>query len=1177
MLRIQEGNAKGPKMSILSKEASKLDRKLKKYAEDCEYYTTQVEETFKTMDEKNLRMFNKILQRITKCIGKAFSLFRDTLKRILKQMVLLRHSSKDEIYAQLLDTHMETFALLTQECKGQWVTLRWILKCWTYVIKSLPEDTVRGIVMNHVHELYFLTKSLLGAGEYRNQRSVMLLIFQCASTMTSGDMEKLARGIFPQDQLSRLRRIFGHQNDNTAEMGIRLCLNEYNSLLTQPEIVSFPVSHLQLGAQKCQARKGESIWIDFNTFPHAISIYCSSLAFLDGLTDRLMLIYIPVKIIDGFIVNRTHHEMEIIILAEQKFTVVDVESGDVDQFLNILDLKCNFSIPDKIRDDGFAMIEKVARIVSLKRRVKKDSWKNLPLCAKKADEENLRNLSAEKDLQQTESMNYVNNNFTKILTVTQKDPIEPQQCMRKEETWKAHRTTQMSPELMDIDESVAAASPVVNETVLAEDSGVFMMNLCVTPPPKDVQEQVPDETLEEIPPNVVQANETQMSYRSPIYKSPGARVFLETEADEAVSEDSDDKPLITKVKKPASKARAKKAKKKIEKSPQEVQNRTQEIQKRPKKIKKSPISRLNKTKTRGRPRKARKQASQSPISDDCVPKEVVKPKESSQETFYNGYKSPGTESDGFEIIDPPQKLPERNSSVIKPGRSFLLELPSAYTKINDLQKIEAKEGKNSLLESLNREKTPEIVEARQESPIHWLAGKKRGRFALIESPDGLEIVEENQMIAKRRRSDEGSDSTDDEQIEGLRTTVTVQIENHPNSGEVETNEDVVMIDSEEDEEMKDLAVEASKNVGATGRVDEVKWGRFMEVRARKNDEGLSAKEEEFKTRQRQDDVIAKRKEDVKEKEEDVNEKEKYLKARKEDVKEKEEDVKARKEDVKEKEKDLKAKKEDVKTRKEDVKEKEEDLTRADKENDKNIPCYRKPVKVSLPIDELPASKTKKSTALSTLRKTSSDEFDIFSNIPDISRTIDKFLNRDEKEEKKNKDEKREEKKENIDIFDKLRYENCSMVGRKRKLFNPLQNLQNSQELNAPEEKKAKTPVWKFFKSRNNPNSSPSDIVVDSELSQASNGTHFGGKKLKKIEKNLTKINKKVKKQPKPEEPTELKPRKRVSRKRASLPIVKRSVSGIAGIKAGVFVANITPNTSNFFFNNVSLQAMNKTN
>uniref|UniRef100_A0A1B0GL77 Uncharacterized protein n=1 Tax=Lutzomyia longipalpis TaxID=7200 RepID=A0A1B0GL77_LUTLO len=1045
-------------MSILSKEASKLDRKLKKYAEDCEYYTTQVEETFKTMDEKNLRMFNKILQRITKCIGKAFSLFRDTLKRILKQMVLLRHSSKDEIYAQLLDTHMETFALLTQECKGQWVTLRWILKCWTYVIKSLPEDTVRGIVMNHVHELYFLTKSLLGAGEYRNQRSVMLLIFQCASTMTSGDMEKLARGIFPQDQLSRLRRIFGHQNDHTAEMGIRLCLNEYNSLLTQPEIVSFPVSHLQLGAQKCQARKGESIWMDFNTFPHAISIYCSSLAFLDGLTDRLMLIYIPVKIIDGFI----------------KFTVVDVESGDVDQFLNILDLKCNFSIPDKIRDDGFAMIEKVARIVSLKRRVKKDSWKNLPLCAKKADEENLRNLSAEKDLQQTESMNYVNNNFTKILTVTQKDPIEPQQCMRKEETWKAHRTTQMSPELMDIDESVAAASPVVNETVLAEDSGVFMMNLCVTPPPKDVQEQVPDETLEEIPPNVVQANETQMSYRSPIYKSPGARVFLETEADEAVSEDSDDKPLITKVKKPASKARAKKAKKKIEKSPQEVQNRTQEIQKRPKKIKKSPISRLNKTKTRGRPRKARKQASQSPISDDCVPKEVVKPKESSQETFYNGYKSPGTESDGFEIIDPPQKLPERNSSVIKPGRSFLLELPSAYTKINDLQKIEAKEGKNSLLESLNREKTPEIVEAQQESPIHWLAGKKRGRFALIESPDGLEIVEENQMIAKRRRSDEGSDSTDDEQIEGLRTTVTVQIENHPNSGEVETNEDVVMIDSEEDEEMKDLAVEASKNVGATGRVDEVKWGRFMEVRARKNDEGLSAKEEEFKTRQRQDDVIAKRKEDVKEKE---------------------------------------------------------------------------------------------GRPLSTLRKTSSDEFDIFSNIPDISRTIDKFLNRDEKEEKKNKDEKREEKKENIDIFDKLRDENCSMVGRKRKLFNPLQNLQNSQELNAPEEKKAKTPVWKFFKSRNNPNSSPSDIVVDSELSQASNETRFGGKKLKKIEKNLTKINKKVKKQPKPKEPTELKPRKRVSRKRASLPIVKRSVSGIAGIKAGVFVANITPNTSNFFFNN----------
>uniref|UniRef100_A0A1B0EXH2 Uncharacterized protein n=1 Tax=Phlebotomus papatasi TaxID=29031 RepID=A0A1B0EXH2_PHLPP len=274
---------------------------ISKYAKRVKQYIAELEENSQVMTLHALQSLKKILKIITKCIQVSFGHFREPVIKILKLIARLRENSSVEVYVDVLDLMMTHFVDVILACKNSWITLRLILRCCLFVMKSLPDEIVKDIAILHMQKIALIRRCLRIAGDFRNQRVVMLFFFQCARAMSKDELDQFALLIFPPNELCYLRRVFTSSCFPSLECKIRSALNEYNDLLLSREVISFPVSHVDLGELKCVPMQGETIWIDFNSDPMSLSIYCSSRFLTNNSQDRLTLIYIPVKTISGFV------------------------------------------------------------------------------------------------------------------------------------------------------------------------------------------------------------------------------------------------------------------------------------------------------------------------------------------------------------------------------------------------------------------------------------------------------------------------------------------------------------------------------------------------------------------------------------------------------------------------------------------------------------------------------------------------------------------------------------------------------------------------------------------------------------------------------------------------------------------------------------------------------------
>ncbi|XP_055700441.1 enolase-phosphatase E1-like [Phlebotomus papatasi] len=353
----------------MSKKGIKSDKmvdNISKYAKRVKQYIAELEENSQVMTLHALQSLKKILKIITKCIQVSFGHFREPVIKILKLIARLRENSSVEVYVDVLDLMMTHFVDVILACKNSWITLRLILRCCLFVMKSLPDEIVKDIAILHMQKIALIRRCLRIAGDFRNQRVVMLFFFQCARAMSKDELDQFALLIFPPNELCYLRRVFTSSCFPSLECKIRSALNEYNDLLLSREVISFPVSHVDLGELKCVPMQGETIWIDFNSDPMSLSIYCSSRFLTNNSQDRLTLIYIPVKTISGFVTYHNNFDEDLFIICRERFKIVDVESGDEDMFLNICDIKITFFMHERNRDDGMATLKKIERIVSQK-------------------------------------------------------------------------------------------------------------------------------------------------------------------------------------------------------------------------------------------------------------------------------------------------------------------------------------------------------------------------------------------------------------------------------------------------------------------------------------------------------------------------------------------------------------------------------------------------------------------------------------------------------------------------------------------------------------------------------------------------------------------------------------------------------------------------------------------
>lgn len=188
---------------------------------------------------------------ITKCIEVSFEDFREPVIKIIKLIARLRKNSNLEVYVDVLDMMMTYFVDVILACKDSWITLRLILHCCLFVMKSLPDETVKDTAILHMEKIPLIRRCLRIAGDFRNQRVVMLFFFQCARAMSKDELDQFALLIFPPKELCYLRRVFSSVCFPSLECKIRSALNEYNDLLLNRQVISFPVSHVDLGEIQC--------------------------------------------------------------------------------------------------------------------------------------------------------------------------------------------------------------------------------------------------------------------------------------------------------------------------------------------------------------------------------------------------------------------------------------------------------------------------------------------------------------------------------------------------------------------------------------------------------------------------------------------------------------------------------------------------------------------------------------------------------------------------------------------------------------------------------------------------------------------------------------------------------------------------------------------------------------
>ncbi|GAB0089044.1 hypothetical protein DMENIID0001_035230 [Sergentomyia squamirostris] len=337
---------------------------LKKYQEKILRFISKAENDIKVLNEKFVPQLLRIVKLISKLIYIDFKLFREPLVRMLQVFVTLRSTSPNKGFEVLLEKITKPFVLLTMYISEKWTTLRYLFKCWLLLTTSLPGCFVKDVALSNVNILTFLEDCLSSAGEYRNQRIVMLLIFAMMKQMSPDEISFFVQEMFTQKEFGSIRQsLMQPVNFSHPEKSIRMFLNKYNSVLENREIISLELTTMFFGELPGIPFEDGELWIDFNKSPLCITIYCSSRMFLGTLEDKIALIYLPVKIIKKLVCKGKNNQLEILIQTSEKITVTDMNSGITNDFLDIRKLQCNCILQDEEKSDFKIMLEAINQVL----------------------------------------------------------------------------------------------------------------------------------------------------------------------------------------------------------------------------------------------------------------------------------------------------------------------------------------------------------------------------------------------------------------------------------------------------------------------------------------------------------------------------------------------------------------------------------------------------------------------------------------------------------------------------------------------------------------------------------------------------------------------------------------------------------------------------------------------
>ncbi|GAB0097559.1 hypothetical protein DMENIID0001_132090 [Sergentomyia squamirostris] len=341
-------------------------------AEKLSVYLDKMEKCIKILDESFVSSIIKIMRHITKCILENFQLFRDLLVRFLKMIVNMREGSSYRYYETILENVTELFLAIMIQYPRKWMTLRYLLSSWLFLLTTLPNISVKKIANSHAKRMKLLENLLTTAGEYRNQRAVMVILIHMMQSLNQLELICFTNVVFRDEEFSHLREILKEGNLNDPEMMTREVLNEYNSLLMEREVVSLEITCLTLDGLKGVPFKEGKMWIDFNKSPPCVSLYCSLRTLTGCLEDKNILVYIPLKTIERFVTkeNRKNQVVYFKIITNERITLVDVKSGKVDESIFVTDMECQCILEARNRDDTFNIVEMFFKIVQEKTRQK---------------------------------------------------------------------------------------------------------------------------------------------------------------------------------------------------------------------------------------------------------------------------------------------------------------------------------------------------------------------------------------------------------------------------------------------------------------------------------------------------------------------------------------------------------------------------------------------------------------------------------------------------------------------------------------------------------------------------------------------------------------------------------------------------------------------------------------
>ncbi|GAB0097550.1 hypothetical protein DMENIID0001_131990 [Sergentomyia squamirostris] len=348
----------------------KRKQELIHHAEKLSIYMDKMEKCTKILDESFVRSIIKIMRHITKSILENFQLFRDLLVRFLKMIVNMREESSYRYYETILENVTELFLAIMIQYPSKWMTLRYLLSSWLFLLTTLPKTSVKKIVNSHAKRLKLLENLLTTAGEYRNQRAVMVILIHMMQSLNQLELICFTNVVFREEEFSHLREILKKGNLNDPEMMTREVLKEYNSLLMEREVVSLEITRLTLDGLEGVPFKEGKMWIDFNRSPLCVSLYCSSRTLTGCLEDKNILVYIPLKTIERFVTKGKNQVVYFKIITNERITLVDVKSGEVDASNLVTHVECQCILEARNQDDTLKIVNMFFKIVQEKTRQK---------------------------------------------------------------------------------------------------------------------------------------------------------------------------------------------------------------------------------------------------------------------------------------------------------------------------------------------------------------------------------------------------------------------------------------------------------------------------------------------------------------------------------------------------------------------------------------------------------------------------------------------------------------------------------------------------------------------------------------------------------------------------------------------------------------------------------------